>query len=255
VGDRQHVAPPSRPCLQTTDSIAPYPSSSSSGSATGSGSRSGSSASDLQGEARTTGDTNTNPRDLPAAPSGHGSQISKVWARPTFNEIRREVHFPRHPFARKGLEGGEESGPGSGFTSSSRSGSTSASGSASGSTSSAKSDSDLPVATPEEIVNWLVSNCRILWGPIQDLLGYSPSEIEPTIAWWSAHIHPDDLPRLQKEIGEYCLPHENRGAAGSRLWNGVYRFKKKDGGWVTIGDRMNTVRDEEGYPTYAESYM
>jgi hypothetical protein len=173
------------------------------------------------------------------------------------------VHFPRHPFARKGRDGeaiagsanGEGSRSGSGFTSSSGSGSTSASASASGSTSSAKSDSDLPVATPEEIVNWLVSNCRILWGPIQDLLGYSPSEIEPTIAWWSAHIHPDDLPRLQKEIGEYCLPHENRGAAESRLWNGVYRFKKKDGGWVTIGDRMNTVRDEEGYPTYAESYM
>ena len=229
---KQHLAPPSRPSLQTTGSIASHPSVSSSTSSPTSPSADGGPQ-----------------RERPAASSGHGSQITKVWARPTTDEVRREVHFPPHPYARRYPEAGPSSSPAS---------STSSPTTTTTTTPAVQSDvdePDRPFAEPEEIVRWRVANCRILWGPIEDLLGYAPSDVEETISWWADRVHPDELPQLEKEIAEHCLPNFNRGEAKARLWNGVYRFKKKDGSWLTIGDRMNTVRDDEGYPVYCESYM
>jgi hypothetical protein len=150
----------------------------------------------------------------PATCSGHGASLSRAWAKPTFNEVRREVRFASPPYPEH-----------------------------------------IASASPDEKVEWLVRNCQILWGPIRDMLGYDPGDIEPTFDWWAERTHPEDLVRLKGEIWEYCLPKTNRGSAEARLWDGVYRFKKNDGEWVTLGDRMNTIRSDEGYPTLAESYM
>lgn len=248
----EHVAPPSRPCLQTIDSLPAVDLFDASASTSTSRSSSALPANNNVPK-REGKDVDV---EAPAASSGHGSQIKKVWVRPTFNEIRREVHFPRHPFVTRNKP--QEAGNGKGGEGSIGESPTSPSREAQlkmKSNANSEEEDNLPYADPEEIVRWRVANCRILWGPIQDLLGYAPSEIEPTITWWADRTHPDDLPRLQEEISEHCLPNGNRGEAKARLWNGVYRFRKKDGDWVTIGDRMNTVRDEEGYPVYCESYM
>jgi len=150
----------------------------------------------------------------PATCSGHGASLSRVWAKPTFNEVRREVRFPSPPYPEH-----------------------------------------IASASTDETIGWLFQNSQILWGPIKDMLGYDPGDIEPTFDWWADKTHPEDLARIRKEIWEFSMPKTNRGSAEARLWNGVYRFRKKDGQWVTLGDRLNAVRSDAGYPTLAESYM
>jgi len=150
----------------------------------------------------------------PATCSGHGASLSQAWAKPTFNEVRREIRFPTPPYPEH-----------------------------------------IASASTDEKVEWLGRTFQILWGPIKDMLGYAPEDIEPTVDWWAERTHPEDLGRLREEIRQFCLPNTNRGSAEARLWNGVYRFRKKDGEWITLGERLNTIRSDEGYPTLAESYM
>jgi PAS domain S-box-containing protein len=67
-------------------------------------------------------------------------------------------------------------------------------------------------------------------------------ESEPTEAWWTDRVHPDDLERLR-----------NMGGLGARegsstSWEVEYRFRCGDGDYVTVLERGTVLRDDDGTP-------
>lgn len=78
--------------------------------------------------------------------------------------------------------------------------------------------------------------------------GYRIDSIEPVIGWWKERVHPDDrekvmtvFHRTMEEKPEYCLC--------------VYRFKRHDGTFATVEERVYLVRDEAGVVTRALGAM
>jgi two-component system cell cycle sensor histidine kinase/response regulator CckA len=63
--------------------------------------------------------------------------------------------------------------------------------------------------------------------------------VEPTIEWWSARVHPDDVERVRAIV----LPALH--GTGSR-WEVEYRFRRADGSYATVLERGTVLRDEEG---------
>ncbi|MFN3614209.1 MAG: PAS domain-containing protein, partial [Rubrimonas sp.] len=61
---------------------------------------------------------------------------------------------------------------------------------------------------------------------------------------WAAHVHPDDLPRVRREMLEAM-------AGDAQLWRGDYRMRRGDGSWAEISERCRILRDERGRPVRA----
>ena len=65
-------------------------------------------------------------------------------------------------------------------------------------------------------------------------------DVEPTVEWWLARLHPDDRPALQAAIAEI-----NSGRR--EQYELEYRVRHEDGHWLTIWDR-GYMEDEHGRP-------
>jgi len=63
---------------------------------------------------------------------------------------------------------------------------------------------------------------------------------EPTEAWWSERIHPDDLQRVRDAVLP-CLQQ-----AHGTHWEVEYRFRRGNGSYATVLERGTIVRDELG---------
>jgi two-component system, chemotaxis family, CheB/CheR fusion protein len=82
----------------------------------------------------------------------------------------------------------------------------------------------------------------VTWaGNIKRIFGVAGEDIEPTVEWWLARLHPDDRPALQAAITE--INSEVRGQ-----FELEYRLRHEDGQWLTIWDR-GYVEGEHGRPT------
>ena len=76
---------------------------------------------------------------------------------------------------------------------------------------------------------------------LQATFGYAVADVQPTGAWWSAQIHPDDRDRVQAAF-EAILQ-----TAASR-WTDEYRFRRCDGSFAIVADQGYIVRDASGRP-------
>lgn len=74
---------------------------------------------------------------------------------------------------------------------------------------------------------------------VKDLLGYEPEEYLESPDFWRSRVHPDDLPRVEKD---YVKLFEE-----GRLAN-EYRFQKKDGSYCWISDDLQLQRNAAGEP-------
>lgn len=70
--------------------------------------------------------------------------------------------------------------------------------------------------------------------PEGPFLGYLPSEIQDSTLWWQQQVHPDDLPRLLSSL-------EDLIARGGERSTCAYRFRRKDGTYATVEDRLQVL--------------
>lgn len=76
-----------------------------------------------------------------------------------------------------------------------------------------------------------------------EMRGYGFEELEPHVNTWIGGLHPDDLPRVQRELNDYF-------AGTTREYESEHRVRTKQGGWVWILDRGKIfARDARGRPT------
>ncbi len=73
-----------------------------------------------------------------------------------------------------------------------------------------------------------------------DVTGYAPEEVEPTVAWWRARLHPDDAAGFARDEAE-CAADPARVHHTAE-----YRVRHRAGHWVWVSDRRRYVRDAAG---------
>jgi adenylate cyclase len=74
---------------------------------------------------------------------------------------------------------------------------------------------------------------------LKDLLGYEREEYLESPDFWRSRVHPEDLPRIEKDLARLFVD--------GRLAN-EYRFRKKDGNYCWISDDLQLQRNAEGDP-------
>jgi len=71
------------------------------------------------------------------------------------------------------------------------------------------------------------------------MLGYKDDELPNTYQSWADRVHPDDIEKIKKDI---AINHQTPGV----LFENIHRLRHKDGHWVWILDRGQTIFDENG---------
>ena len=92
--------------------------------------------------------------------------------------------------------------------------------------------------------DWNVVTGHIYFGPrFKSMLGYEEHELEDSIDAWERNIHPDDLPRVKRQLAA-CL--EGRTAN----YTADFRMRTRSGEYTWVQDRGAVVeRDAEGRAT------
>lgn len=97
-------------------------------------------------------------------------------------------------------------------------------------------------ATSDTIWDWNLLDDTVWWNDgMSRLFGYAPEDIGGDSSSWTSRIHPDDLERVERGIHDF-IAH----AGADQTWSDEYRFRKADGGYLTVLDRAFVVRDAEG---------
>lgn len=97
-------------------------------------------------------------------------------------------------------------------------------------------------ATNDTIWDWDLRTNEILWNEgISQVFGFKANEVQNTIEWHTAQIHPDDRERVLATIDQ-CL-HE-----GLEQWQEEYRYRCADGGYRIVYDRGNILRNDQQKP-------
>ena len=76
---------------------------------------------------------------------------------------------------------------------------------------------------------------------VSKVFGFPPEEIEPTGAWWTEHLHPEDQERVVTSIDQLVRD-------GGSVWTSEYRFRRRDGTYATLVDRGYVLHDATGHP-------
>lgn len=74
---------------------------------------------------------------------------------------------------------------------------------------------------------------------LRQLTGYDIGGNNTTRSFWRDKTHPDDLPRLRGNR-EYALLHD------FEFYVQEYRFRKPDGTWLYVKDRIHVIKNDEG---------
>lgn len=97
-------------------------------------------------------------------------------------------------------------------------------------------------ATRDVIWDLDISTSAVEWSDaIYTALHYRPKDVEPTLDWWVAGIHPDDR-------DEVLAHFEATVREGGTYFSSQYRFARADGSYAHIFDRGYIVRDLQGRP-------
>ncbi|MBF5046252.1 MULTISPECIES: PAS domain S-box protein [Myxococcaceae] len=95
-------------------------------------------------------------------------------------------------------------------------------------------------ATKDLVWDWDIPSGELRWNEaMQTMLGYSPHEVQPSLAWWEAQLHPDDLARVLASL-DRALQGEGHA------WVDEYRFRRADGSYAAVLDRGYFLRDAQG---------
>lgn len=82
-------------------------------------------------------------------------------------------------------------------------------------------------------------NGLMLWGGgVDEVLGYTTAQMHGGLTQWAERVHPDDRGRLLGVLDSA------EGSAGS--YEVAYRFRRKDGDYLTMFDRGFFIADEAG---------
>jgi len=79
--------------------------------------------------------------------------------------------------------------------------------------------------------------CTFVSENLRDIMGYSSVEMTTDPKCWPDHLHPDDAPRVLKEVG----PLIERGGGTVE-----YRFRHRDGHYIWIQDTFRVITDQTG---------
>ncbi len=96
--------------------------------------------------------------------------------------------------------------------------------------------------TNDGLWDWNVKDGTIYFSPRwKEMLGYTDAELPNSFETWESRVHPDDLDHANKEI-------EKAHADPSYEYRTVHRLRHKNGSWVWILDRGQTIFDKENKP-------
>lgn len=92
--------------------------------------------------------------------------------------------------------------------------------------------------------DWNLQTDEVFFSPqLARMLGYGPHEMKPTLATWSANIHPDDAQRVQRVLQEHIEGQRERFLA-------EYRLRNRNGHDLWVHDRGRVCeRDPQGKPS------
>lgn len=95
-------------------------------------------------------------------------------------------------------------------------------------------------ATNDPIWDWKLDSGEVWWNEsFFSHFGYWPHDVEGTLDWWVARVHPEDRDRIEKSLVA-ALDGE------ASLWSGEYRFRAADDHYRYVIDRGYISRDEHG---------
>lgn len=95
-------------------------------------------------------------------------------------------------------------------------------------------------AANDAVWDWDFATDHVTWNAaLETSYGHRPVDVEPTGAWWIAHIHPDDRDRVDASIHAAI-------EGGTESWSDEYRFQRADGAFSPILDRGHVIRDKGG---------
>jgi PAS domain S-box-containing protein len=98
-------------------------------------------------------------------------------------------------------------------------------------------------ASPAIVFRWVIQEG---W-PVEyvskniEMLGYTQEEMVSGDVSWPGITHPDDVPRLEREIQEFV-------ADGADRWSQTYRVRLRDGTYRWMRDWNLLLRDDTGTP-------
>ncbi|MCH8567838.1 MAG: PAS domain S-box protein [Balneolales bacterium] len=98
-------------------------------------------------------------------------------------------------------------------------------------------------ATNDAIWDWNIAENTLYWGGgYKTLFGYQVDKLPPTIASWTAFIHPDDKDWVVRGMNN--LLEKTNGYN----WIAEYRYKRNDDSYANVVDRGIIIRDHKGKP-------
>ena len=71
---------------------------------------------------------------------------------------------------------------------------------------------------------------------IETLFGYAPRDYLDNPNFWREHVYPEDLSRVEAEIGDLFVNGKHALE---------YRFRRKDGSYCWVSDEQRLIRDEK----------
>lgn len=95
-------------------------------------------------------------------------------------------------------------------------------------------------ATNDIIYDWDLQKNRLEWNDAMRAVAGDENDEEITrIDWWKSQLHPDDRSEVERTMYEAL-----EGSA--QHWTAEYRFRKRDGSYISLFDRAFIVRNERG---------
>ena len=73
---------------------------------------------------------------------------------------------------------------------------------------------------------------------IETLFGYAPRDYLDNPNFWREHVYPEDLSRVEAEIGDLFVNGKHALE---------YRFRRKDGSYCWVSDEQRLIRDERAH--------
>jgi PAS domain S-box-containing protein len=92
----------------------------------------------------------------------------------------------------------------------------------------------------DAVWDWQKSDNRLWWSPgFHTLFGYDMQSLVPTWDFWVSLINPEDILRVTSMTQEIM----NSSSTSSAI---EYRFRRQDGSYAYVLDRLNLIRNDQG---------
>lgn len=94
--------------------------------------------------------------------------------------------------------------------------------------------------TQDGLWDWDLKTNEVYFSPQwKEMLGYRDDELPNVLETWEKRIHPDDLEKTEEAV---AFSQEMPG----RFYENIHRIQHKNGDWLWILDRGQTIFDDEG---------